>query len=132
MSGKLLDLMSQELERRTLLARAAKAGFAAAVGLTGVALNETSASAACQYWCTDWQTHRSVYCCNLGYYSNCGDFSCFSGCNHNWWVWTCCWNGGLVYCYECCDYKCSKYAYYPGVPCRAATAPPPNVTPVTG
>ncbi|MHB8611321.1 MAG: hypothetical protein ACYDAL_02685 [Candidatus Dormibacteraceae bacterium] len=117
--------MNREVERRTLLAWAAKSGFAAVLGLTGVALKGTSAMAYCQYSCTNYQTLRDAYCCVLGFYNNCSDLSCFHDCEHNdWWVWTCCWNRSLVYCYECCTGWCSKAVYYPGVPCVSATKMP--------
>jgi hypothetical protein len=96
MAGKLFDLMSTQLARRAFLARGAKAGFAAAAALTGVALEEMDVSASCLYSCTDYNCCcRSEYCCSLGYCTDCSDLSCFN-CNHKYWVWTCCWNRGTV------------------------------------
>lgn len=118
MSHKSFQWVGSQVGRRGFLGKLGAAAFAgsAALAIPGLTSNaEARAASGCCTNCS-YETSRTVACCHLGFNKTCANGSCFNG-SHTWWAWTCCCNGLLTDCYECCDFRCSYIQQYAGCGC---------------
>lgn len=116
---RMAEGLAHKLSRRKILLQATGAAAAFVAALAGI-----NPARAAFVWCPDigvqWETNRRVGCCVLGFYADCPDYSCYGG-SHNWWAWTCTYNGMVLTCYECCDWRCSNVSGNPLRPKGAAS-----------